>query len=176
MQLNTQWTNYLIKVSLVKKQSCINKKKNNASIPQIYLNQQGFDPMSTFIRWKVWCGVNEVSLATVTVVHLGWGLAGEWVDGVHHTQVWGQVRVKTVLKIHTDGLQNKVFLTGLQYLSELLQQRSWQTVRCFCPGRWTLDVHNSWKFDKELKAFPYLDIKQVTERQRGAEPDGRQRG
>lgn len=37
---------------------------------------------------------------------------------------------------------------------------------CFCPGHWTVDVHNSWEFDKELKAFPYLDKKQVTERYR----------
>lgn len=70
-----------------------------------------------------------------------------------------------------DSLKNSSRWSTEQGVSDrisvpILRHRGWQIVKCFCPSHWTVDVHNSLKFDKELKAFSYLDKKQVTERQR----------
>lgn len=55
--------------------------------------------------------------------------------------------------IHPRGLQNKVFLTAVPHLPELLQQRGGQTVRCVsvpATGQWTFIIYESLKRTKSL--------------------------
>lgn len=56
-----------------------------------------------------------------------------------------------------------------------LTERHADSEMCFCPGHWTEAVHNSWEFDKELKAFSYSDKKAIIEAER-TEEDWRNEG
>lgn len=144
--------------------------------PKIHLNGQHYDPSWISVRWKVWPGVSllavltsvdMISLATILVVCLGWGLEGGRVMCVRHTKIWGACGGHNSLNNSSQRSPwTRCFWLNCStspFWAAWAERRA-DSEMCFCPGCWTADVHNSWEFDKELKAFPYLDKKQVTER------------